>query len=250
MKEAADLVRVDSAISETEAARAPSSPAESMVAAAGRHRWVICALLFFAATINYIDRQTIGILKTTLQTEIGWSEIEYSWIVVFFQMAYAIGLLAMGGLMDRLGTKKGFSLAVVFWSIAAMGHALARSVMGFGIARFMLGLGESGNFPASIKTVAEWFPKKERALATGLFNAGTNVGVVATPPIVSFITLRWGWQAAFVFTGSLGFIWLACWLIFYRRPEEDPRVSAAELAYIKSDPGESAARVPWSKLVS
>ncbi|HMG33736.1 MAG TPA: MFS transporter [Blastocatellia bacterium] len=251
MNEATNIVGAEAnAVDEAGSSRAGAGAAEKIVASAGRHRWVICALLFFAATINYIDRQTIGILKSTLQTEIGWSEIQYSWIVVFFQMAYAVGLLGMGRLMDRLGTRKGFSLAVVFWSIAAMGHALARSVMGFGVARFMLGLGESGNFPASIKTVAEWFPKKERALATGLFNAGTNVGVIATPPIVSFITGRWGWQWAFVFTGALGFLWLVCWLVFYWRPEEHPHVSAAELAYIKSDPVESNARVPWKKLVS
>src|SRR5205085_1270870 len=130
----------------------------------GHYRWVVCALLFFAATINYIDRQVIGILKPTLQSEIGWSEVEYSWIVFAFQTAYAIGLMVVGGLMDRVGTRKGFSFSVIVWSLAAMGHALVSTVMGFGVARFMLGLGESGNFPASIKTVAEWFPKKERAL--------------------------------------------------------------------------------------
>jgi MFS transporter, ACS family, aldohexuronate transporter len=215
----------------------------------GRYRWVICALLFFAATINYIDRQVIGILKPTLQTEIGWTEVDYSWIVFSFQTAYAIGLLFVGRLMDRLGTRKGFSIALIFWSVAAMGHALARSMMGFSIARFMLGLGEAGNFPASIKTVAEWFPKKERALATGIFNAGTNVGALVTPLIVPIMTIAWGWQWAFIFTGAIGFIWLVFWLVFYRRPEEHPRLSKSELAYIRSDSTDSAKRVPWASLL-
>lgn len=215
----------------------------------GYYRWGICALLFFAATINYIDRQVIGILKPTLQTEIGWTEIEYSWIVFAFQAAYAIGLLLVGGLMDRIGTRKGFSLAIVFWSIAAMGHALARSVMGFSVARFFLGLGEAGNFPASIKTVAEWFPKKERALATGLFNSGTNIGALVTPLIVPWITLTWGWRWAFIFTGAIGFLWLVCWLLFYHKPEEHPGISKAELAYIQSDPPEPTVKIPWLKLL-
>ena len=154
------------------------------------YRWVICALLFFAATINYIDRQVIGILKPTLQTEIGWTEVGYSWVVFSFQAAYAIGLLGVGRLIDRIGTRKGFSIAIIFWSVAAMGHALARTVFGFGVARFFLGLGEAGNFPAAIKTVAEWFPKKERALATGIFNSGTNIGALVTPLVVPIITIR------------------------------------------------------------
>lgn len=214
----------------------------------GNYRWVICALLFFAATVNYIDRQVIGILKPTLQTEIGWNEIEYSWVVFSFQTAYALGLLFVGKLMDWLGTRKGFSIAIVFWSVAAMGHALARSVVGFGVARFALGLGESGNFPASIKTVAEWFPKKERALATGIFNAGTNVGALVTPLMVPLITHAWGWQASFIVTGSIGFIWLIFWLLLYRRPEEHPRLSKAELAFIRSDPAEPVTKVPWVRL--
>ncbi len=215
----------------------------------GYYRWGICALLFFAATINYIDRQVFGILKPTLQTEIGWTEIEYSWIVFAFQCAYAIGLLLAGGVMDRIGTRKGFSLAIVFWSIAAMGHALARSVMGFSVARFCLGLGEAGNFPASIKTVAEWFPKKERALATGIFNSGTNIGALITPLVVPWITLTWGWRWAFILTGAIGFIWLVCWLLFYRKPQEHPNLSKAELAYIQSDPPEPTVKIPWLKLI-
>ena len=162
---------------------------EGIVGRVGHYRWMICALLFFAATINYIDRQVIGILKPTLQGELGWNEIDYSNIVFSFQVAYAIALIVVGRVMDWLGTRKGFSLALIFWSLAAMGHALVRSVAGFGAARFALGLGEAGNFPASIKTVAEWFPKKERALATGIFNAGTNVGVIVAALSVPWITL-------------------------------------------------------------
>lgn len=215
----------------------------------GHYRWVICALLFFATTINYIDRQVIGILKPTLQTEIGWSEVEYSWIVFSFQAAYALGLLLAGNLMDRLGTRKGFSIALIFWSVAAMGHALVRSVIGFAVARFLLGLGEAGNFPASIKTVAEWFPKKERALATGIFNAGANVGALVTPILVPVITITWGWEAAFIVTGAVGFIWLIFWLAFYRKPEEHPKLSKAELEYIQSDPSEPQTKVRWARLL-
>jgi MFS transporter, ACS family, hexuronate transporter len=229
-------------------AGAMPADAERISARLGRYRWVICALLFFAATINYIDRQVIGILKPTLQTEIGWSELDYSWVVFAFQTAYALGLLMVGGLMDRFGTRKGFSIALVVWSLAAMGHALVSSVMGFGIARFMLGLGESGNFPASIKTVAEWFPKKERAFATGIFNAGTNVGVIAASLIVPAITLAWGWRWAFILTGAIGFIWLIFWLALYHKPEEHPKLSPSELAYIQSDPMDSTAKIPWVRL--
>jgi ACS family hexuronate transporter-like MFS transporter len=209
---------------------------------------MICALLFFATTINYIDRQVIGLLKTTLSSEMGWSEIDYSNIVLAFQFAYAIGLLVVGRMMDWLGTKKGFSLAIVFWSLAAMAHALARSVFGFGMARFALGLGESGNFPGSIKTVAEWFPRKERALATGIFNAGSNVGAVIAPLAVPWITITYGWQEAFIVTGALGFIWLGFWWMLYKRPEEHPKLSKQELAYIQSDPTEPTTRIKWKKL--
>jgi ACS family hexuronate transporter-like MFS transporter len=223
--------------------------AEGINGRVGNYRWVICGLLFFAATINYIDRQVIGILKPTLQTEIGFSEVEYSWIVFYFQCAYAIGLLGVGWVMDKIGTRKGFSLAVIVWSLAAMAHALARSVAGFSIARFALGLGEAGNFPASIKTVAEWFPKKERALATGIFNAGTNVGALATPLLVPIITIAWGWQWAFIMTGAIGFVWVIFWLLLYKKPEEHPRLSKAELAYIQSDPPDAPGRTPWARLL-
>ena len=217
----------------------------------GKRRWIICALLFFAATINYIDRQVFGIITTDegFRATIGWNAIEYGWIQTAFQGAYALGLLVVGGLMDRFGTKRGFSFAMVFWSIAAMAHAGARSAFGFGIARIGLGLGEAGNFPASIKTVAEWFPKKERALATGIFNSGTNIGAIFAPLTVPIIAVTWGWQWAFILTGALGFIWLILWLRVYKRPEEDTKLSAAELALIRSDPAEPTAKIPWARLL-
>jgi ACS family hexuronate transporter-like MFS transporter len=214
------------------------------------YRWTVCALLFAATTVNYVDRQVLGILAPVLQDEIGWSERDYGAIVSWFSLAYAFGLLGMGRLMDRIGVRRGFALAVVAWSIAAMAHALARTAGGFSIARAALGLGEAGNFPAAIKTVAEWFPKKERAFATGIFNAGTNVGAIVAPLIVPFITLRWGWRWAFIITGTFGFIWLAFWLVFYKNPEAQPRVTAAELAHIRSDPPESNESISWLKLLS
>jgi ACS family hexuronate transporter-like MFS transporter len=213
------------------------------------YRWTICALLFAATTINYIDRQVLGLLAPVLQTEIGWSEADYGDIVSWFSFAYALGFLGMGRLLDRWGVRKGFSFAIVAWSVAAMGHALARTVAGFSIARGALGLGESGNFPGAIKTTAEWFPRKERALATGIFNAGSNVGAIVAPLMVPFIALRWGWQWAFVATGALGFVWLAFWLAIYRSPEEHPRVNRAELAHIRSDPEEPTTAIPWLSLL-
>lgn len=234
----------------------------------GYYRWVICALLFFAATINYIDRQVIGILKPTLQQEFGWSEIDYGDIVFAFQLAYAIGLVFAGRLMDWLGTKRGFALALIVWSLAAMAHAeapvfgpavaavlglaglaYATSVAGFMAARFALGLGEAGSFPASIKTVAEWFPKRERALATGIFNAGTNVGALLTPLAVPWITYTFGWYWAFILTGAIGFLWLVFWLPLYGPPEQHPRLRPTELAYIKSDPPDPPAKVSWLTLL-
>jgi ACS family hexuronate transporter-like MFS transporter len=234
----------------------------------GRYRWGICGLLFLAATINYIDRQVIGILKPTLQSQFAWRETDYADIVFAFQLAYAIGFVFAGRLMDRIGTKRGFALALVVWSVAAMAHAKATvfgpavaavlalggltyagSVAGFIAARFALGLGESGNFPAAIKTVAEWFPRRERAFATGLFNAGTNVGALVTPLTVPFITVRFGWPWAFLGTGAIGFAWLALWWRLYERPEHHPRLTPAELAHIRSDPPEADARVPWVRLL-
>ena len=224
---------------------------ETFNARIGRYRWLICALLFFATTINYIDRQVLGILATdeSFKHTIGWNEAQYGYINTAFKAAYALGLLLIGNLMDRFGTRKGFSFAITFWSVAAMCHSLARSAFGFGAARFALGLGEAGNFPAAIKTVAEWFPKKERALATGIFNSGSNVGAIAAPLVVPFIAVKYGWQWAFIITGTLGFIWLLCWLMVYRRPEEHPKLSPAELAYIQSDPAEPTTKIPWARLI-
>lgn len=224
---------------------------EGIVQRVGRYRWTICALLFFATTINYIDRAVLGILTTdqNFRNTIGWNEVEYGFINMAFQGAYAIGLVLVGYLMDRFGTRKGFSFSVGFWSISAMAHALARGPFGFGAARFALGLGEAGNFPAAIKTVAEWFPKKERALATGIFNSGSNVGAIVAPLTVPFIAVTYGWQWAFIITGSLGFIWLILWLAIYRRPEEHPKLSRAELAHIQSDPAEPTTKIPWAQLI-
>lgn len=225
--------------------------AEGIGGRIGRYRWVICALLFFATTINYIDRQVLGILATDegFKHTIGWNEAEYGFVNTAFQGAYAIGLLLVGRLMDRFGTRKGFSFAITFWSVAAMGHALARSAFGFGVARFFLGLGEAGNFPAAIKTVAEWFPKRERALATGIFNSGSNVGAIAAPLAVPYIAINYGWQWAFIITGIIGFAWLVFWLSVYRRPEEHPKLTPAELAHIQSDPPEPTTKIPWSRLI-
>lgn len=226
-----------------------SPPLKNLGARIGSFRWVICALLFFAATINYLDRQVIATLKDELQKAGVWDEIGYSWVVFSFQTAYAIGLLGAGRVMDWLGTRKGFSLSVVFWSLAAMGHASVSTVLGFCGARFVLGLGEAGNFPASIKTVAEWFPRKERALATGIFNAGTNVGILVAAAIVPPLTLAYGWRWTFVVTGLVGFVCLVFWLWLYRRPQEHPRLSKAELAHIQSDPSEPDTRIPWKRLL-
>ncbi len=227
------------------------------------YRWVVCLLLFFAATINYIDRQVIGLLKPTLQQEFGWSEIDYADIVFSFQLAYAIGMLLAGRFIDSVGTRVGFAVAVGVWSIAAMAHAeaaaygpavaailggvglaYAPSVAGFIAARFALGIGEAGNFPAAIKVVAEWFPVKERAFATGLFNSGTNIGAVVAPLVVPWITLTYGWYWTFVVTGAIGFVWIALWLPLFGPPGTHPRVNAAELAHIQSDPSPPLARVP------
>jgi ACS family hexuronate transporter-like MFS transporter len=215
----------------------------------GHFRWSVCALLFFAATVNYVDRQVIGILKPTLQDLYHWSEIDYSNIVFAFTTAYAIGLLVVGRIIDWLGVRKGFSLAVVVWSVAAMGHALARSVFGFSAARFALGIGESGSFPSSIKAVAEWFPKKERAFATGIFNAGTNIGAVVAPLVVPWLTVAYGWRWAFIATGALGFIWVVAWIAMYASPQNHPRLSRRELEYIQSDAEAPATKIAWKALI-
>jgi MFS transporter, ACS family, hexuronate transporter len=215
----------------------------------GWHRWGICALLFFATVINYIDRQVISILKPTLMADLGWNQIDYSNVVFAFQAAYAVGYAGGGWFMDRVGTRLGYAVAVVVWSLAAMGHAFVRTVAGFSAARLVLGVAEGGNFPAAVKTVSEWFPKKERALATGIFNSGTNVAVIITPLLVPWLTRHWGWPTAFFCTGALGFVWLIFWFLFYRTPKTHPRLSAAELAHIQSDPPDPETKIPWLQLL-
>jgi ACS family hexuronate transporter-like MFS transporter len=226
---------------------APTTEATGRI---GRYRWVICALLFFATTINYIDRQVIGILAKDLQVIIGWSEVDYGNIVAAFNAAYAAGLLISGRLIDRFGTKLGYTLAIVVWSLAGMATSFARTTFCFGIARASLGIGEAANFPAAIKTIAEWFPKKERAFATGIFNSGSNIGAIVAPLAVPWIALHLGWQWAFILTGAIGFLWLLFWLPMYRKPEEHPKLSKEELAYIQSDPPDPpAANIPWVQLI-
>jgi len=210
----------------------------------------MCGLLFFAATINYMDRQVIGLLKPTLQAQLGWTEIGYGRIIVAFQVAYGLSLLFIGKWIDRVGTRIGFTLAVLFWSVSAMAHAAANSMFQFSLARFSLGVGEAGSFPASIKSVAEWFPKRERALATGLFNSGANVGAFLAPLIVRWLTYGFGWRMAFVGTGALGIVWILAWLALYHRPEESRLVSAGEVAFIRSDPETiTTTAVPWRTML-
>jgi ACS family hexuronate transporter-like MFS transporter len=202
------------------------------------YRWTICALLFVATTINYVDRQVLGILAPTLQRELHWTEADYGNIVSWFSFAYAFGFLVAGRVIDWIGVRRGLAAAVVAWSAAAMAHALATTAAGFSLARATLGVSESAIFPGSIKAVAEWFPQRERALATGIFNAGTNTGAILTPLIVPWIALRWGWQWAFIATGALGLLWLLLWIPLYRNPDASSETSVA------------AVRVPWAKLFS
>ncbi|HEX4277720.1 MAG TPA: MFS transporter, partial [Bryobacteraceae bacterium] len=200
-------------------------------------------------TINYMDRQVLGVLAPHLQTVIGWNEIQYGYIVTSFQAAYAIGLVLVGGFIDRVGTRLGYAAAILLWSLSAMSHSLVHTVLGFAVARFMLGLGESGNFPAAIKTVAEWFPRRERSFATGIFNSGSNVGAIIAPIAVPWIAVSMGWQWAFLFTGIFSAIWLVVWLRTYRPPAEHPQVRTAELAYIQSDAAEPVTKIPWARLL-
>ena len=202
------------------------------------YRWTICALLFVVTTINYVDRQVLGILAPTLQRELHWSESQYGDVVSWFSLVYAFGFLIAGRWLDRVGVRRGFATAVVVWSLAAIGHAFARTTAAFSAARALLGLGESANFPGAIKTVAEWFPKEERALATGIFNAGTNTGAIVTPLLVPWIALTWGWRSAFIVTGSIGFLWLILWLALYRSPPAS-----------STEADEAAERVPWIRLL-
>ena len=201
----------------------------------GQYRWTICALVFFATTINYLDRAVISLLKTQLEKEFLWTETDYSNIVIAFQISYAVGMIFVGRLVDKVGTKTGYALSIFAWSIAAVGHAVVRSTFGFIVARAALGISEAGNFPAAIKTTAEWFPKKERALATGIFNSGTNIGAILAPLTVPFIAKAWGWQWAFILTGALGFIWLFFWYWLYEIPSKQKRLKRPEFNYIHSD---------------
>ncbi|KAA5542451.1 MFS transporter [Adhaeribacter rhizoryzae] len=217
------------------------------------YRWVICALLFFATTINYIDRQVIGLLKPTLEKQFNWTEVDYGNIVMIFAGCYALGYVIFGNFIDKIGTKMGYGISVVVWSIAAMLHAAVKSTFGFGVVRGLLGLAEAGNFPAAVKAVAEWFPKKERALATGIFNSGTSIGAVAAPLLVPWLLSAYGWQEAFIITGAIGFIWLIFWWLLYEIPSRHKKISPQEYAHIHSDnepaDAEGAAKVKWSRLL-
>jgi MFS transporter, ACS family, aldohexuronate transporter len=223
--------------------------------AIGKYRWTICALVFFATTVNYLDRQVISLLKSTLSHELHWNDADYANVELAFKIAYAIGLLIAGGVIDKIGTKIGYAVATGIWSLAAMGHALAKGLTGFIVARSVLGVSEAGNFPAAIKTVAEWFPKKERALATGIFNSGSNVGAIIAPLTVPYMTVAWGWQTAFIITGVFGFLWLILWLLFYEVPQKQKRLSKSEYDYIHSDPDEqgdtevSGPKLSWTRLL-
>lgn len=221
--------------------------------AATNYRWVVCALLFFATTINYIDRQVIGLLKPTLATEFSWTESDYAKIVMAFSACYALGYAIFGNFIDRIGSKLGYTISIIVWSIAALLHATVKSTIGFIGVRSLLGFGESGNFPAAVKSVAEWFPKKERALATGIFNSGTSIGAVAAPIMVPWIMGIYGWRMAFLITGAIGFIWLVCWLMFYEIPTRHKKINKEELSYIYSDneQGETENKKPikWVKLL-
>ncbi|MFZ1750181.1 MAG: MFS transporter, partial [Saprospiraceae bacterium] len=236
-----------------------------MLQTIGKYRWTICSLLFFATTINYLDRQVLSLLKPTLEAEFGWSNSQYADITAAFQFTYAIAMLFAGRIIDRLGTKKGFVWAIVIWSLGAMLHAWAvpigdgllkvlgwiglvtvpASVLGFIFSRMVLAVGEAGNFPGAIKATAEYFPKKERSFATGIFNSGSNVGAILAPLSVPWIESIYGWEAAFLIIGGIGFLWMVLWLIFYEKPEEQPRLSAEELAYIQE--GDEASEIKDNK---
>ncbi len=222
----------------------------------GNYRYRILALLMFATTINYFDRSIIGVMAPTLEKMFGWTNSDYANIMISFKVAYALGMLSMGGLIDRLGTKKGYTLSIAIWSVFGMLHALVRpgfSVIGFAAARFGLGFGEAGNFPAAIKTTAEWFPKKDRAFATGLFNAATSIGAIAAPFVVGWIVHENGknWQIPFLITGGLSAIWVFLWLRMYKKPEVHPKVTREELAYIQGDSEvESEEKLPWKSVLS
>jgi ACS family hexuronate transporter-like MFS transporter len=221
--------------------------------AVGRYRWVVCSLLFFATTINYIDRQILSLLKPILDEQLGWTNAEFGQVNAAFQASYAVGLLVFGAVIDRVGTRLGYALSIAAWSAAAIAHSAVGSISGFFRARVALGLGEGGNFPSAIKAVALWFPRRERAFATALFNSGANVGAIIAPATIPVIALHWGWRSAFVAAGLAGFVWLGFWIIFYEVPERARRVTAAELAHIRSDPRDTEAtatgRLGWGQLL-
>lgn len=231
------------------AAAQPSSASRSNPGTIGRLRWYICGLLFYATTVNYVDRQVLGLLKPVITRELGWREADFGWVIFSFQAAYALMMPIAGRIIDWLGTRLGYAFAVLVWSCAAMSHALARSSFQFAAARFALGIGEAANFPAAIKTVADWFPKRERALATGIFNSGSNLGAIIAPLLVPFIALRFGWRSSFFATGGLDLLWIVVWLSTYRAPEQNKLLSAAERAYIESDREEQARRVRYRVLL-
>jgi ACS family hexuronate transporter-like MFS transporter len=222
---------------------------EGAVARARRYRWLICGLLFAATAINYVDRQIIGVLKPTLQLEFGWSESDFADVIFWFQVAYAMGYIGFGKLVDRIGARIGYAASVLLWTAAHVAHACVASIGGFIAVRFALGLGESGNFPAGLKAVAEWFPQRERAFATGIFNAGTNIGAIVTPLIVPGITLALGWRAAFVVTGSFSLVWLVLWLKLYRRPDAHPDAGPEEGAIVGMDPPAGEIKSTWRRLL-
>ena len=229
---------------------ASAAPIKVTAPPPGKYRWVIMWLLFAAMVINYVDRQMIGVLKPTLQTEFGWSETDYADVVFWFQASYAVAYLFWGRIMDKVGARWGFGVAFLIWQVGHMMHGAARDLSHFIMARAILGVGEAGGFPGGIKAVAEWFPKKERALATGLFNAGTNIGAIVTPLLVPVLVLSVGWQMSFVITGLLGLIWLPIWLLVYRRPREQKKVTPAELAWIEQDPADVVEKIGWKKLLT
>ena len=225
--------------------------ADAAASRVGRYRWVICGLLFAATAINYVDRQMIGVLKAPISHDLGWDETDFATVIIWFQAAYALGYVTFGWFIDRIGARIGYSVAFIIWTL---GHTLcgfASTAAQFSAARFVLGVGESGDFPAGIKAVSEWFPARERALATGIFNAGANIGAIVTPVVVPFIvvTLGLGWRMAFIITGAASLVWLVAWIAIYRRPREQPRVSAAELAHIESDPADPVEKIGWLRLI-
>jgi len=228
-------------------ARAAAAAAVSKI----KHlRWYICGLLFFVTVVNYVDRQVLGALAPELKNVLGWTESEYSQIVIWFQIAYGAMFVVWGGLIDRIGVKLAFTVAIILWSMAGMGHALVATALGFSVMRFMLGVGEAANFPGALKTVAEWFPKRERALATGIFNAGTNVGAIVATPVALLLSAHYGWRSAFIFTGAVGLLWLVFWRIFYQRPEEHRRLSDQEFKLIRDgEPQEFKEKAPWLQLL-